>query len=65
MANAVSETVQLKKLTSYDNGCIVEWKGSIKPLKLEFVTGVSNEFLGILVDDNDFIQYQKIAGLLP
>lgn len=65
IANAVSETVSLKKLTSYDNGCIIEWKGDIKDLKLEFITGTSDEFLGILVDDTDFIQYSKVAGNLP
>lgn len=65
VASAVSEVVSLKKLTSYDNGCVIEWKGDIKDLKLEFIKGISNEFLGILVDDEDFIQYERIAGILP
>lgn len=65
VAQAVSEVVALSKLTSYDNGCIVSWKGDIKDLKLEFITGVSDEFLGILVDGVDFIQYSKVAGVLP
>ena len=65
VARAVKQTVALKKLTSYANGCIVEWKGDIEDLKLEFVTDENDEFIGILVNDTDFIQYQVVSGLLP
>lgn len=65
VAQAVSETVSLKKWTEYDNGLIVEFKGDIKNLKLELITGTGDVWLGILVDDVDFIQRSVVAGALP
>ena len=65
VAGAVESNVSLAKLTSYDNGCLVDWKGDTESLKLEFIEGGSGEFLGIMVNDEDFIQYSRVAGLLP
>lgn len=65
IAQAVSETISLKSMDEYDNGLMVNFKGDIESIKIEYIKGGTNEFLGILVDDEDFLPWSRINGMLP
>lgn len=69
VANAVGEATKPLHLRAYNGttrkGCTVEYKGTNEISRLEFISGTSGEFLGILIDDEDFFQYTSIAGDFP
>lgn len=60
VVDAVSESVAVRMVERYNNGCIIYWRGDVEPTKCEFISDDDGELLGILVDDEDFINTPRI-----
>lgn len=65
LTEAIEDRTSLRKVNVYNNGCILDWGGEDNSTRLEIVTDVENNFVGILVDYESFIPFQRFNMELP